>query len=353
MNARDTIERSHRFTIAPEHLILDPRLSDRAFRLWCRLDRFVGDKVSAFPSREALSVELDCSLASIDRALQELVSAAWLDKEQTGPGGGNLYRLLVVPKDDVIDLIEDAREERRARWGGQRTRQRKASKERKAQVTASVVTHEDTTCVVTRDGQVSSPVTPSVVTGDAQKEATRSENQGSETDPGTPLRDAPQGEATVVDIDAAKGGTRRDPVVEAAADLARKIVTQYMDWWKQDRGMPSGQSIPESSRVFNILVGKAATTRGCSYVTAAVLQQFTRDQIALALGTWASPPDARKPSGLVPSKGAWTEALAAVSAGRSDARPPATPQVSKNDAMVAANAERYRAMKAASAGGRP
>lgn len=323
MSARDTLERSHRFTIAPEHLILDPRVNDRAFRLWCRLDRFAGDKAAAFPSRETLSIELDCSLASVDRALQELVAACWLDKRQTGPGGGNSYRLLAVPEAAVLALIEGARTERQTRWAGQRTRQRRAARDRKAQVGAGVPTRDDTPggeSVVTRDAQVSSPVTPSVVTGDAQKEATRSENQGKETNPGTPLRDAPaqESDADVLPFDAPAGGRRpKPPEIQAAEVLARGIVTQYMNWWKRDRGLTDAHPIPDGERVFHALVGAKATRSGCSYVTLAILQGYTRDQVALALGRWASPPGGRqRPQGLQPTKAAWTETLAAIAAGR-------------------------------------
>jgi hypothetical protein len=41
----DTITRRRRFAQIPEDLIVDTRLSDRAVRLWCRLDRYAGRDV--------------------------------------------------------------------------------------------------------------------------------------------------------------------------------------------------------------------------------------------------------------------------------------------------------------------
>lgn len=175
----DRIRRQHRYTITPEHLILDPRVGDRAFRLWCRLDRYAADSGSAFPYRESLSVELDCSLASVDRALAELVDAGWMTKRLIA-GDRCEYTLIVVPEGEVAELVAEARAARRERWGQQRTRQRRATRER--QSTPGVVTGEDTgvvmgedTSVVTHDEGVSSPMTACVVTGDAQKDASRSD----------------------------------------------------------------------------------------------------------------------------------------------------------------------------------
>jgi hypothetical protein len=41
----DTITRRRRFAQIPEDLIVDTRLSDRAVRLWCHLDRYAGRDV--------------------------------------------------------------------------------------------------------------------------------------------------------------------------------------------------------------------------------------------------------------------------------------------------------------------
>lgn len=184
---RDRIRRSHRFSMTPEHLTLDPRVDDRAHRMWCRIDR-LGEGAKTVPSvREELSIELDCSLASVDRAIRQLVAAGWLQVERQ-PGGESLYTLVVVPEKAVAKLIEEARAEREARWAGKRRayientaarppeeRRRGRRTEASPQVSASgVVTHDDTVSspmttgggVVTDDDGVSSPETTGVVMGD-------------------------------------------------------------------------------------------------------------------------------------------------------------------------------------------
>lgn len=183
----DRIRRSHRFSMTPEHLTLDPRISDRAHRMWCRIDR-LGEGAKTVPSvREELSIELDCSLSSVDRAIAELVSAGWLRVERQ-PGGESLYTLVLVAEKAVAKLIEDAREEREERWAGKRRayteatsarppEQRKRGRKGGASSQVSeggVVTHDDTVSspmttgggVVTHDDTVSSPMTTGVVTSD-------------------------------------------------------------------------------------------------------------------------------------------------------------------------------------------
>lgn len=185
----DRIQRQHRYTITPEHLILDPDVDDRAFRLWCRLDRYAGDNGAAFPFRETLSVELDCSLSSIDRAIEKLVDAGWLTKERMAAGDRNAYTLLVVPEKTVLARIKAARKEREAKWTGQRRRKPSVQAAGKG-----VVTGDDRWGVVTDDDRLSSSTTTGVVTGDAHKEATTSENQGRST----AAAGAPTGRLTAV-----------------------------------------------------------------------------------------------------------------------------------------------------------
>lgn len=131
----DSIRRAHRFTVVPEPLTRDPNVGDRAFRLWCILDRYAGAKDSSFPSRETLANNLRCSRASIDRALAELISAEWLSRESRKDTGQT-----------SIYTLEDA--SKRAPEGG-----------------ASPVSHP------TDDAGGESPATQGRVTGDAQKEA--------------------------------------------------------------------------------------------------------------------------------------------------------------------------------------
>lgn len=110
----DRIRKGHRFSVVPEHLIRDKGLSDRAFRLWCVLDRYAGANEDAFPLRRTLATDLDTSVKSIDRALSELVARGWLHKERRRDGDSNTYTLLVAamtsrgtPRDTGDPRLED------------------------------------------------------------------------------------------------------------------------------------------------------------------------------------------------------------------------------------------------------
>lgn len=195
--SNDRIRRQYRFTNTPEHLILDPRVSDRAFRLWCRLDRFAGENESAYPTRETLSIELDTSPASVDRATRELVESGWLKKERRAAGDSNLYTLMVAPPKETERLIKAAREERKKASEPRREKERekrraKEQRQREQQkqgrnvnpstnaanaevAGAPLVTGDersDSTPLVMGDerGVVTSDETP-LVTGDGEKEA--------------------------------------------------------------------------------------------------------------------------------------------------------------------------------------
>ena len=206
--SNDRLRRQHRFTVTPEHLILDPRVSDRAFRLWCRLDRYAGQDDSAFPARESLAIELDTSPSSIDRATKELVAAGWLEKERRAAGDSCIYTLIVAPEKEVERLVEAARKARKAATEPRREKARERRRQAKsrssvkgsqdevnAEVNAGgVVTGDETPAdrgVVTHDN---TPVVTGdergVVTGDEQKEAT---TQGSiiEGDSDSSLRSEP------------------------------------------------------------------------------------------------------------------------------------------------------------------
>jgi hypothetical protein len=79
----ETLTRRRRFAQVPELLVLDQRVGDRAFRLWCRLDRYAGQDGAAFPSRDRLASDLGCSKASIQRALSQLTDTGWISRRQT------------------------------------------------------------------------------------------------------------------------------------------------------------------------------------------------------------------------------------------------------------------------------
>jgi DNA-binding transcriptional regulator YhcF (GntR family) len=152
----DVIRRRVTFTAAPMHLILDPRLSDRAFRLWCRLDRYAGADGAAFPSRTTLAVELGCSKPTIDRAIEVLVKTGWLTKERRAAGDVNVYTLAEPDYDTVMALVEQARDERRK----------------------GLLNSEDTPPVITDEDTPSSPVMTPLLTGEEEKGASPNEPKG-------------------------------------------------------------------------------------------------------------------------------------------------------------------------------
>jgi len=148
------------------------------------------------------------------------------------------------------------------------------------------------------------------------------------TDLPTPDQDTPAADAAaetlpIMDGDGATEATAatvskavREPKVEAALEPARRVVKNYMDWWKKERGLPADLPIPGGDRAYNTLVGVRPKQRNCSYVTLALAQGYTDVQVKKALALWAAPPNGRPPSGLVPPPGVWTELLTAVAADR-------------------------------------
>lgn len=95
---------------------------------------------------------------------------------------------------------------------------------------------------------------------------------------------------------------------QAALDQARISVQWFMDTWQAQNG---GHPIPESSRVFNALVGAGRTPGSAQYVTAALLAGATAQHVEQVLGGWG-----REGRGLIPPKAEWTERLAAVRSGK-------------------------------------
>lgn len=150
-----TIRKQHRFTVLPEHLIRDDRVSDRAMRLWCLLDRYAGADGQAFPSRARLCVDLGgISPSSLDRAMTDLCKAGWLHKQRRYEGGPNDYTVLVVPAEDVpTEAIRG--------------------------VSSPVTTPPP---VATDDVTPASRVTTPLTTGDEEKEASTKDHQRSDAD---------------------------------------------------------------------------------------------------------------------------------------------------------------------------
>jgi hypothetical protein len=81
-NMETTITSDRRFAIVDEW-VLDLPVSDRAIRLYAVLVRYADHQThKAFPSRRTLAERLRCSMKSVDRAVQELIDAGALSKEQ-------------------------------------------------------------------------------------------------------------------------------------------------------------------------------------------------------------------------------------------------------------------------------
>jgi len=151
-----TLRRSYLFSVVPERLIFDKRLSHRALRLWAILDRRAGADEVTFPSRAMLAADLGDSRESVDRAVRELCEAGWLAKERARQGDVNAYVLHDSP----------------------------------VTVQGGVVSHDDTPLDLVnrrRPGRhLSSPLTTPVVRGDAQEGDVREE-----TNPPRPSDEAP------------------------------------------------------------------------------------------------------------------------------------------------------------------
>lgn len=211
MSGADRLQRAYRFTVVPEHLIRDMRLDDRAFRLWCLLDRYAGAKDAAFPSRRTLAEDLGCSRESIDRSLKRLVDAGWLAKELREAGGTNLYTLLESSSSQVTPAPLVTSDE----GGG-----------------ASPMTQG----VVTSDEGGAAPVTTPVVTHDAQKEPSQ---EPSPKDPGAKAPSGAKTRGTRLPADWEPGeGLRqwfREQPFSALVDPRAETET-FKDYWTAQPG---------------------------------------------------------------------------------------------------------------------
>lgn len=78
----DKLDTDVRFSIIPEWL-LDMDVSDKAIRLYAVLARYAdNDTQNAFPGRTLLARRLKCSLKSIDRAAEELITQGAVSRKQ-------------------------------------------------------------------------------------------------------------------------------------------------------------------------------------------------------------------------------------------------------------------------------
>lgn len=91
----------------PEWVLTAP-ISDRAVRLYGLLARRANSDSQCFPSRRLLADQMRCSMSSVDRALEELVTAGaiarqaqFVDNRQTV----NLYTLLAMSSPVTAPLV--------------------------------------------------------------------------------------------------------------------------------------------------------------------------------------------------------------------------------------------------------
>lgn len=78
----EMIDADVRFSIVPEW-VLHSSISDRALRLYAVLARYAdNDTLQAFPSRTLLAKRANCSVKSIDRAIDELLQVGAIEKQR-------------------------------------------------------------------------------------------------------------------------------------------------------------------------------------------------------------------------------------------------------------------------------
>lgn len=112
------IESSEYFAIIPEDLLYE-NISSNAVRLYGILNRYANNQGKAWPSRRTLAELMRTSVATIDRARDELVETGWLTVQhrQTPAGDytSNLYTLSTgssrmrrgTPKDEGTGTPKD------------------------------------------------------------------------------------------------------------------------------------------------------------------------------------------------------------------------------------------------------
>lgn len=92
-----TVKSEQYFAIIPEALLYDKSLSANAVRLYGILNRYANNQGKAWPSRKTLADQMALSVATVDRAKEELEGAGWLGVEhRVGPAGdptSNVYTL--------------------------------------------------------------------------------------------------------------------------------------------------------------------------------------------------------------------------------------------------------------------
>jgi len=94
----ESITTDIRFSIVPEW-VLDAPVSDRAIRVYTILARYAdNDTLQAFPSRLLLSERCRCSVKSVDRAVEELMTVGAIDKQRRVKDGHYQSSLYTVKR---------------------------------------------------------------------------------------------------------------------------------------------------------------------------------------------------------------------------------------------------------------
>lgn len=299
------ITRDHRYSITPEHLTLDPRVGDRAFRLWNRLDRYAGEDGAAMPSRESLAIELKTSPSSIDRAQRELVAAGWL-RVIPRPGTSNNYVLITAPTAAVMKLVEEARAKEKMETVGRReraTERRRARKQRQKeagnvesspnpQVSAGGLTTSDDTPaeggLTTGDETgLTTGDERGLTTGDEEKEASLKEaSDEGRSDSSLRSSSAEPSDGALPGLSAPEGDDENDP---------RVITGAFLEWFKDTHN--GGRPIFRRERAFHSV---------CGMVKVALADGYSVKEIKLAL---------TKSRSSAPSVQQWEELLRAATGG--------------------------------------
>jgi len=98
------IRSTNYFAIIPEW-VLHADISSNAVRLYAVLNRFANSRGHAWPSRKTIAELMRCSLATVDRAKEELVEIGALTiQARTTPAGDPSSNLYILHTEDVDKL---------------------------------------------------------------------------------------------------------------------------------------------------------------------------------------------------------------------------------------------------------
>lgn len=81
------------YVIMPNRIVRDNKISDGAFRIYCLLRMRLFQKNFCFPGRETLSAEQGSSTRQVDRYINELKVAKYVEVKRQGQGRPNKYFL--------------------------------------------------------------------------------------------------------------------------------------------------------------------------------------------------------------------------------------------------------------------